>query len=67
MWVWEPAREGAAFATSTLRLRTGDPQHREVKVELELVYELADWAVNLNIVSKKGDNEVGGDRTAGNQ
>lgn len=60
--VWEPAREGVAFTTSTLRLRTGDPQYKEVKVELELVYQLADWAVNINIVSKKRDDEVGGDK-----
>jgi hypothetical protein len=65
--VWEPAREGVAFTTSTLRLRTGDPQYREVKVELELVYELADWAVNINIVSKKNDDEVGGGRTVERQ
>jgi len=60
--IWEPAREGAAFTTSTLRLRTDDPQYKEVKVELELVYQLADWAVNINIVSKKRDDEVGGDK-----
>jgi hypothetical protein len=60
--VWEPAREGVAFTTSTLRLRTGDLQYKEVKVELELVYQLADWAVNINIVSKKRDDEVGGDK-----
>jgi len=60
--VWEPAREGAAFTTSTLRLKTDDPRYKEVKVELELVYQLADWAVNINIVSKKRDDEVGGDK-----
>jgi hypothetical protein len=58
--VWEPAREGAPFTTSTLRIRTSDQRYKEVKVELELVYQLADWAVNINIVSKKPDDEVGG-------
>jgi hypothetical protein len=58
--VWEPAREGASFTTSTLRIRTSDQRYKEVKVELELVYQLADWAVNINIVSKKPDDEVGG-------
>jgi hypothetical protein len=57
---WEPAREGASFTTSTLRLLTGDWRYKEVKVELELAYQLADWAVRLNIVSKKRDDEVGG-------
>lgn len=58
--VWEPARDGASFTTSTLRLVTGDWRYKEVKVELELVYQLTDWAVNINIVSKKRDDEVGG-------
>ncbi len=56
---WEPAKSGASFTTSTLRLVTGAWQYREVKVELELVYLMADWAVNINIVSKRRDDEVG--------
>ncbi len=56
---WEPAKSGASFTTSTLRLRTGDWRYKDVKVELELVYLLADWAVNINIVSKLRDDEVG--------
>jgi hypothetical protein len=56
---WEPAREAITFTTSTLRVRTNDQRFRDVKVELELVYQLADWAVNINIVTKKPDNEVG--------
>jgi hypothetical protein len=39
---------------------TGDWRYKEVKVELELVYLLADWAVNINIVSKRRDDEIGG-------
>jgi hypothetical protein len=58
---WEPAKEGIAFATSTLRLKTDDWRYREVKIDVELVYQLADWAVQINIVSKKPDDEVGGD------
>jgi hypothetical protein len=57
---WEPAKSGASFTTSTLRLMTGAWQYKEVKVELELVYLLADWDVNINIVSKRRDDEVGG-------
>jgi hypothetical protein len=56
---WEPAKSGASFTTSTLRLMTGDWRYKDVKVELELVYLLADWAVNINIVSKRRDDEVG--------
>jgi hypothetical protein len=57
---WEPAKEGSSFTTSTLKLMTGDWRYRDVKVELELVYQLADWAVHINIVTKKRDDEVGG-------
>ncbi|MBS1660679.1 MAG: hypothetical protein JST68_06470 [Bacteroidetes bacterium] len=57
---WEPAKEEAPFTTSTLRLQTGDWRYRDVKVELELVYQLADWAIHINIVTKKRDDEVGG-------
>jgi hypothetical protein len=56
---WQPAREGLTFTTSTLKLKTDDQRFRNVEVELELVYELADWAVNINIVTKKPDDEVG--------
>ncbi|MHA4810732.1 hypothetical protein ACX0G9_21680 [Flavitalea flava] len=52
---FEPAREETPFTTSTLRLPAGDWRYADVKVELELVYLLADWAVNINIVSKKPD------------
>lgn len=57
---WQPAKEEAAFTTSTLRLVTDDGRYKEMEVELELVYLLADWTVNINIVSKKPDDEVGG-------
>jgi hypothetical protein len=57
---WEPAKESVAFTTSTLRLKTDDWRYREVKIDVELVYQLADWAVQINIVSKKPDDEVGG-------
>jgi len=56
---WEPAREGVRFTTSTLKLRTDDQRFRDVEVELELVYQLADWAVNINIMTKKPDNAIG--------
>ncbi|HEY4336055.1 MAG TPA: hypothetical protein VGM89_09160 [Puia sp.] len=57
---WEPAAEEAPFTTSTLRVQTGDERYREVKVEVELVYLVTEWAVHVNIVSKKRDDQVGG-------
>ena len=56
---WEPAKAEAPFTTSTLRLMTDDWRYKDVKVELELVYQLADWAIHINIVTKKRDDEVG--------
>lgn len=56
---WEPARDGMAFTTTRLKIRTNDWRYRNVEVELELVYQMADWAVNINIVTKKPDDEVG--------
>jgi hypothetical protein len=56
---WAPAREGITFTTSTLKVRTSDQLFRDVVVQLELVYQLADWAVNINIVTKRPDDEVG--------
>ena len=56
---WEPAREEVAFTSSTLRLKTNDWRYSDVRIEVELVYQLADWAVQINIVNKKPDDEVG--------
>lgn len=52
---WNPAKEEAAFTSSTLRLGIDDWRYREVEVDVELVYLLADWAVRINIVSKPPD------------
>jgi hypothetical protein len=57
---WEPAREDIAFTTSTLRLNTGDERYQEVQVDLELLYQVSHWVVNINIVSKRPDDEIGG-------
>jgi hypothetical protein len=62
---WEAPKEGVAFTTSTLQLKTGDWRYREVQVQVELVYDLADWAVRVNIISKKPDDEVGGEKVVG--
>ncbi len=56
---WAPAREEASFTTSTLRLTIDDPRYKEVKVELGLVYKLAEWGVTIDIYSKKPDDEPG--------
>jgi hypothetical protein len=57
---WEPAREEISFTTSTLTLNTGDERYREVQIDLELLYQVSHWIVNINIVSKRPDDEMGG-------
>ena len=57
---WQPPSEGAAFTTSTLRLKTNDWRYQDVRIDLELVYQLANWAVQINVVSKRPDDMVGG-------
>lgn len=52
---WNPAKEEAPFTSSTLRLAIDDWRYRKVEVEVELVYQLADWAVRINIISKPPD------------
>jgi hypothetical protein len=46
---WEPAREDIPFATSTLRLSTGEERYEEVRVQLEMLYQANGWVVNINI------------------
>ena len=55
---WNPAKEEAPFTSSTFRLGIDDWRYREVQVEVELVYLLADWAVRINIVSKPPDDAL---------
>lgn len=55
---YEEASEEADFITSALKIRTADERFREFQVELELLYKLNEWVVNVNMVSKKKDDEV---------
>jgi len=64
---WEPPKNGVPFATSTLRLVTGDQRYKDVEVEVQLVYLLADWAVNITIVSKRPDDQVGSKAATDNE
>ena len=55
---WEPAKDGAPFTTSTLKLSVDDQRYRELRVELELVYQLAEWGININIYNKRDKDEA---------
>jgi hypothetical protein len=54
---WSPAKEEAPFTSSTLRLTIDDQRYKGVRVELELVYELAQWGVSINIYSRGTDDK----------
>lgn len=55
---WSPAKEEAPFTASTLRLTIDDLRYKKVTVELELVYELAQWGVSINIFSRDTDDKA---------
>jgi len=54
----ETATEAMDFVTSTFKVKTGDERYRLFKVELELLYQLNEWVVNINMVSKKNDKDM---------
>ena len=55
---WSPAKESAPFTAGTLQLTIDDQRYKGVRVELELVYELAQWGVSINIFSRDRDDQA---------
>jgi virulence-associated protein VapD len=55
---FEEATEEMDFITTALNVQTADERFREFHVELELLYKMDEWVVNLNMVSKKKDSEM---------
>ncbi len=56
---YENPVEEKPFAVSTLRLKTGDDRYREMKIDLEMIYQFPEWVININVVSKKKDTLEG--------
>ena len=54
---WEAPREDVAFASSSFHIDSPVWRYRKVKVDIELVYRLSDWVVNINIMSKEEDDK----------
>jgi DNA modification methylase len=52
---WEAPTDEKSFTVSTFRLATTDLRYSDLKIELEILYQLDQWAVNINVVSKKKD------------
>lgn len=55
---YEAPSESMDFVTSDLRVQTSDHRFKEFKVELEIRYQMPEWVVNINMVSKKKDSEM---------
>jgi len=56
---WEAPTEEKPFVMSTLRLATGDERYKEMKIDLEMVYEFPEWTININVTGKKADSLKG--------
>lgn len=52
---WSAPREANKFTVSTLRVITGDEHYKNVKMELEMLYQFPLWVINIHIGSKKKD------------
>lgn len=63
---YEAADEAADFVVSELKIQTADERYRDFKVELEMLYELDHWLVNINIVTRKKDSDMRPDWMADN-
>jgi len=55
---FEKATNDMPFVSSALRVQTADERYKEFKIEIELLYQVDKWVVNINMVSKKDDSEM---------
>lgn len=63
---FESASEDRIFVTSELRLGIPDFRYYRFRVQVELLYKIDQWVVNLNMSDKKSDTEIGPDTIGGN-
>ncbi|MFT3825020.1 MAG: hypothetical protein QM731_13945 [Chitinophagaceae bacterium] len=54
----DAAAEEKDFVVSTFTIQTADERYREFKVELEMLYRIDGWQINISMASKKKDSEV---------
>jgi hypothetical protein len=53
----EPAEE-LDFTVSTLKFGTLDTRYDEFKIELEMLYKMPEWVININMITRKRDSDV---------
>jgi hypothetical protein len=63
---WEAPLEEKPFSMSSFQLQTADPRFSEMKIDVEMVYQVTEWVININVVSKRKDSLQQGN-TAGSQ
>ena len=56
---WEAPTEEKPFVMSTFRLDCGDERYKEMKIDLEMVYQFPEWVININVSGKKDDSLKG--------
>ena len=46
------------FVVTYFTIQTADERYRNFKVELEMLYRLDGWLININMISRKKDNDM---------
>ena len=55
---YEAPTEEMDFTVSTLRFETNDYRYHDFKIELELLFKMDHWLININVVTRQKDSEV---------
>jgi hypothetical protein len=51
-----PAEENDMLV-SEMKIQTADERYRNFKVELEMLFKMDQWVININMISRKKDSE----------
>jgi hypothetical protein len=54
---YETPAEETDFLISELKIQTADERYRNFKVELEMLYKMDQWVININVVTRKKDSD----------
>lgn len=58
---FEPASEDRIFITSELHINLPDFRFDRFRIQVELLYQIDQWVVNISMMNKKEDSEIGPD------
>lgn len=54
---YETPAEETDFLISELKIQTADERYRNFKVELEMLFKMDQWVININVVTRKKDSD----------